>query len=34
MDSGECNTAKGANIAKEFNEFKHVLFNEKLLDTK
>ena len=27
IDSKECNTAKGVNIAREFNEFKDVLFN-------
>ena len=29
IDSKETNTAKGVNIATEFNEFKNVLFNEK-----
>ena len=29
----ECSTAKGVNIATEFNEFKE-LFNKKLLDKK
>ena len=32
IDGKECNTAKGVNIATEFNEFKDVLFNKKLLD--
>ena len=32
IDGKESNTAKGVNIAKEFNEFKDVLFNKKLLD--
>ena len=27
----ECNTAKGVNIAIEFDKFKDVLFNEKLI---
>ena len=27
----ECNTAKGVNIATEFDEFKGVLFNEKII---
>ena len=31
-DGKESNTAKGVNIAKEFNEFKDILFNKKLLD--
>ena len=30
----ECSTAKGVNIATEFNEFKDILFNKKLLDKK
>ena len=30
-DGKECNTAKGVNIATEFNEFKDVLFNEKII---
>ena len=29
IDSKETNTAKGVNIATEFNEFKNVLFNKK-----
>ena len=29
IDGKECNTAKGVNIATEFNEFKDVLFNKK-----
>ena len=31
IDGKECNTAKGVNIATEFNEFKDVLFNEKII---
>ena len=27
----ECNTAKGVSIATEFNKFKDVLFNEKII---
>ena len=34
IDGKECNTAKGVSIATEFDKFKDVLFNEKLLDTK
>ena len=34
IDDNESNTAKGVNIATEFNEFKDVLFNKKLLDIK
>ena len=34
IDCKESNTAKGVNIATEFNKFKDVLFNKKLLDTK
>ena len=30
-DGKESNTAKGVNIATEFNEFKDTLFNEKVL---
>ena len=29
IDSNESSTAKGVNIATEFNEFKDVLFNKK-----
>ena len=29
IDGKECNTAKGVNIATEFNKFKDVLFNKK-----
>ena len=29
--SKKSNTAKGVNIAAEFNEFKHTLFNKKVL---
>ena len=31
IDGSESSTAKGVNIAKEFNEFKDVLFNEKII---
>ena len=31
IDGKECNTAKGVNIATEFNEFKSTLFNKKVL---
>ena len=31
IDGKEGNTAKGINIATEFNEFKHVLFNKKVI---
>ena len=31
-DGGESSTAKGVNITTEFNEFKDVLFNKKLLN--
>ena len=34
IDGKEHNTAKGVSIATEFDKFKDVLFNEKLLDTK
>ena len=34
LDGKECNTAKGVSIATEFDKFKDVLFDEKLLDTK
>ena len=30
-DVKETNTAKGVNIAAEFNEFKDILFNKKIL---
>ena len=30
----ESNTAKGVNIATEFNEFKHTLFNKKIIGHK
>ena len=32
IDGSESSTAKGVNIATEFNEFKDVLFNKKLLN--
>ena len=31
IDGKESNTAKGVNIAAEFNEFKDTLFNKKLI---
>ena len=31
IDRKECNTAKGVSIATEFDKFKDVLFNEKLI---
>ena len=31
IDGKESNTAKGVNIATEFNEFKDTLFNEKVV---
>ena len=31
INGTESNTAKGVNIAREFNEFKDVLFNEKII---
>ena len=31
IDGKECNTAKGVNIGTEFNEFKDVLFNKKII---
>ena len=34
IDDKKSNTAKGVNIATEFNEFKDTLFNKKQLDTK
>ena len=34
IDGKESNTAKGVNITTEFNEFKDVLLNKKLLDIK
>ena len=34
IDGKECNTAKRVSIATEFNKFKDVLLNKKLLDTK
>ena len=34
IDGGESSTAKGANIATEFNEFKDVLFNKKIIKHK
>ena len=34
IDSKESNTAKGVNIATEFNEFKDTFFNKKYSDIK
>ena len=34
VDRKECNTAKGVGIATEFDKYKDVLLNEKILDTK
>ena len=34
IDGKEHNTAKGVKIATEFDNFKDVLFNKKLLDIK
>ena len=31
INGKECNTAKGMSIATEFNKFKDVLFNEKII---
>ena len=31
IDGKESNTAKGVNIATEFNEFKDTLFNKKII---
>ena len=31
IDGKESNTAKGVNIATEFNEFKDILFNRKII---
>ena len=31
INGSECSTAKGVNIAKEFNEFKGVIFNKKII---
>ena len=31
IDCKECNTGKGVNIATEFDKFKDVLFNEKII---
>ena len=31
IDDKESNTAKGVNIATEFNEFKDTLFNKKII---
>ena len=34
IDGKECNTAKGVSIATEFNKFKDVLFNVKIITHK
>ena len=34
IDSDESSTAKGVNIATEFNDFKDVLFNKKIIRQK
>ena len=34
IDGKESNTSKGVNIATEFNEFKDVLFNKKIIRQK
>ena len=34
IDGNESSTAKGVNIATEFNEFKDVLFNKKIIKHK
>ena len=31
IDGSESNTAKGVNIAADFNQFKDILFNKKIL---
>ena len=31
IDGKECNTAKGVSVATEFDKFKDVLFNEKII---
>ena len=31
IDGKECNTAKGVSIATEFDKFKDVLFNKKII---
>ena len=31
INGKECNTAKGVSIATEYNKFKDVLFNEKII---
>ena len=31
IDDKECNTAKGVSVATEFNKFKDVLFNKKIM---
>ena len=34
IDGGESSTPKGVNIAREFNEFKDILFNKKIIKHK
>ena len=34
IDGKECDTAKGVGIATEFDKFKDVLFNEKIIRSK
>ena len=34
IDGKNCNTAKGASIATEFDKFKDILFNEKIIRRK
>ena len=34
IDNKECNTAKGVSITTEFDKFKDVLFNEKIISHK
>ena len=34
IDGKEYNTAKGVSIATEFDKFKHVLFNQKIIRDK
>ena len=34
IDGKECNTAKGVSIATEFDKFKNVLFNKKIIGHK
>ena len=34
IDGKESNTTRGVNIATEFNEFKDILFNKKIINIK